>query len=213
MSNTYYLPTTSVFVFPSTRRMNKQVSARLVSEASLANIVNKLIETDGFVITPEPEQPETGDPDYNIKKKYYEQGFIPSEPFEFNVYGYYFRATSANSIINLFSGETNFTSIYANIYLDKTTDPNYIELKGQDEVTSGSNSLEVYKGLTFSTDNLSKALSNPADYSLLLFQLENLDSGGSDWVVPIDSRIKFIYTFALGVDGGEIMSGDVSYDL
>lgn len=192
-----YLPTEDIFVFPSSRRMNKQVSARLISEASLANIVNKLIETDGFVITPEPE---SGD--------YVEQGFIPTEPFEFNIYGYYFKADSANKIINLFDNVSPYT-IYANIYLDQSTDPNYVELAGQDDYINESLVNLYYKGVTFSTENLSEAATNPADYSLLLFQKETFSGGTQKWVVPIESRLKFIYTFSLGVDGGEILEGDV----
>jgi len=193
-----YLPTDSIYVFPSSRRMNKQVSARLISEASLANIVNKLIETDGFVITPEPE---TGD--------YVDQGFNPEEPFEFNVHGYYFYVDTAQNIIDSFAG-TDPQKIYANIYLDKTTDPNYVELAGQDDYineTGYEQDVLYYKGLTFSDTDLTAEGSEPqADYSLKLFEKEQLPSSGTyGWVVPIESRLKFLYTFALGVDGGEIL--------
>lgn len=208
-----YLATEDIFVFPSARRMNKQVSARLVSEASLANIVNKLIETDGFVITPEPEQPESTDPDYNIKLKYCEQGFTPSESFEFNVHGYYFNAVSANAIYKVVFGN-NYTfdspsdsetdKIYANIYLDKTTDPNYVELKVQEGPINELDVENRFKGVTFSDTDLTTASPTPADYSLLLFEKELFNGGTYEWVVPIESRLKFIYTFALGVDGGEI---------
>lgn len=192
-----YLPTENIFVFPSTRRMNKQVSARLVSEASLANIVNKLIETDGFVITPEPE---TGE--------YINQGFVPTDPFEFNVHGYYFKASSAQDIINSVSG-IGVTSIYANIYLDVSTDPNYVELKASDSQINELDDNDYFKGLTFSSDNLSEAASNPADYSLLLFRKEILSGTSTEgWVVPPESRLKFVYMLAMGVDGGEILAGD-----
>ena len=202
-----FLATEDIFVFPSARRMNKQVSARLVSEASLANIVNKLIETDGFVITPEPE---TGD--------YTENGFIPTQPFEFNVHGYYFNAISANAIYEAVFGsgksfsnpvedEANDVKIYANIYLDKTTDPNYIELKVQEGPINELDADNRFKGVTFSDTDLTTASPTPADYSLLLFEKELFNGGTYEWVVPIESRLKFIYTFALGVDGGEIITG------
>lgn len=188
-----HIKTPDIFVFPSTRRMNKQVSARLMSEASLASIVNKLIETSGFVITPEPESGQ-----------YAEQGFDPTLPFEFNVYGYFFRVETAQKILDLFS--SGDTTIYANIFLDKTTDPNYTELSGVDGPLSGSDDTEVYKGLTLSTDDLTQLSTGAADYSLCLFQKDTLSGGGTGWVVPLDSRLKFYYTFALGVDGGEILS-------
>lgn len=206
--STGFLATENIFVFPSARRMNKQVSARLVSEASLANIVNKLIETDGFVITPEPEE-----------GNYVDNGFIPSEPFEFNVHGYYFKAITANDIYKVVFGNSytfdspssNETdSIYANIYLDISTDPNYVELKVQDGQINELDENSLFKGVTFSDTDLTKESSSPADYSLKLFEKETFSGGVSKWVVPIESRLKFIYTFALGVDGGEILSGDVS---
>lgn len=199
-----YVETNDVFVFPSARRMNKQVSARLVSEASLASIINKLVDTDGFVITPAPE---TGE--------YVQQGFNPNEAFEFNIHGYYFNITTAQKILDIFSGVSTDT-IYANIYLDKTSDPNYIELAGQDgPVVNAVDATSMYQGLTFSTDNLSELAvdaTNPpkADYSLLLFQKELVGVGTTDWVVPVLSRLKFYYTLALGVDGGEIKAGDIS---
>lgn len=204
-----YLATEDIYVFPSARRMNKQVSARLISEASLANIVNKLIETDGFVITPEPE-PIEGDAD---SQKYALMGFIPSNPFEFNVYGYYFNAVTAQKILNLFSGQSVDT-IYANIYLDSTSDPNYVELKSSDSQINELDDGIYFKGLTFSDSDLTVQGSEPqANYSLLLFSKESITVDGTtttEWVVPIESRLKFIYTIALGVDGGEIFEGDIS---
>ena len=204
-----YLATEDIYVFPSARRMNKQVSARLISEASLANIVNKLIETDGFVITPEPE-PIEGDAD---SQKYALMGFIPSNPFEFNVYGYYFNAVTAQKILNLFSGQSVDT-IYANIYLDSTSVPNYVELKSSDSQINELDDGIYFKGLTFSDSDLTVQGSEPqANYSLLLFSKESITVDGTtttEWVVPIESRLKFIYTIALGVDGGEIFEGDIS---
>lgn len=179
-----FLPSNSISVFPSARRMNKQVSARLISEASLANIVNKLIETDGFVITPEPEDSETG--------------FIAQDPFEFNIHGYYFRADHANDITAL--ADTGSTKIYANIFLDTTTDINYTELKAADSSINELDESSYFKGVEFSNDDPLPT----ADYSLLLFSKEQLSGGNSGWIVPIESRLKFVYTFALGVDGGEI---------
>lgn len=211
MSELNYINTEDIFVFPSTRRMNKQVSARLLSEASLANIVNKLIDTDGFVITPVPEVV----PGDATSERNAQRGFEEDKEFEFNVHGYYFNVVTAKKILDLFPG-VNDDSIYANIYLDKTTDPNYTELAGQDSpLNNEEDAPEVYRGLTFSTTNLSElpedSLNPPkADYSLLLFQKELLGVGDTDWAVPVLSRLKFYYTLALGVDGGEILRGDIS---
>lgn len=180
-----YLGTDKIIVFPSARRVNKQASARLMSESSFVNIINKLIETDGFVITPEIDEAP---------------GYLSEESFEFNIHGYYFKVEHAQDIINLFDSNTNVNSIYANIYLDKNG--NFYELKGQDYDSNGS---WVYQGVTFSDTNLSESSGqDKADYSLLLFNRESDTYGSLQWVVPIESRIKFMYSFALGVDGGEI---------
>lgn len=182
-----FLETSKIAVFPSTRRFNTQVSARLLSESSLISLVNKLIDTDGFVITPDDET--TGYIDTSIT-------------FEFNIHGYYFMVDRAQDIIDLFSS-SNTTEIYGNIYLD--TVGNYTELKGQDvEVANVSR----YQGVTFSAVDLSdasqaaSASEDQADYSLLLFTRESAAS--SLWEVPVESRIKFNSGFALGIDGGEI---------
>lgn len=177
-----YILSEDISVFPSTRRMNVQASARLVSEQSFANQINKLIETNGFVITPETDT----DPGYN-----------PNDPFEFNIHGYFFWVKTAQEITSQFSDED---SIYGNIYLDKQD--NYIELKSIDaSLTAGGD--RYYQGLVLSSEDLTTASEDAADYSLKLF--EKVNTGTSTfWAVPVESRLKFVYTFALGVDGGEI---------
>ena len=177
MSN-YYINTEDISVFPSTRRSHYQVSARLISEKSVSDIINKLIDTNGFVITPDTTEQDTVD---------------FTAPFEFNIHGYYFSIASGQDLISMFSNPSVDDKIYANIYLD--TSGNYIELKGQDVDV---NSIWVYQGVTFSDSDLTED-SNPADYSLLLFVYD-----GTYWQVPVESRVKFEYNFALGVDGGEI---------
>ena len=63
-----YLNTQSINVFPSTKRSNKQVSARLMTEASIVGIINKLIDREGFVITKNED-------------------IYPEHSFEFNIFG------------------------------------------------------------------------------------------------------------------------------
>lgn len=179
-----YIKSTDIAVFPSTRRMNTQVSARLVSEQSFANQISKLIETNGFVITPEDGT---------------DSGFNANDPFEFNIHGYFFWVATASEITSLFSNED---SIYGNIYLD--IQDNYTELKSIDASLT-ENGDSYYQGLVLSAEDLTLASGDDkADYSLKLF--EKISNGTSTyWTVPIESRLKFIYTIALGVDGGEIV--------
>ena len=173
-----YLSSANISVFPSTRRGMKQVSARLMSESSFVNIINKLIDTDGYVITPEIES--IGNIDF-------------TEPFEFNINGYFFSVDRANRITALFPYAQ---TIYANIYLDDAG--NFKELKGQDFDVSASN--WQYQGVNFSSTDLTQDQSSPADFSLLLFVKNNSNA----WTVPVESRVKFDYAYALGVDGGEV---------
>ena len=181
MSTIFYSPTDQIKVFPSTRRTYYQISPRLMSEKSITEIINKLIDTKGFVITPDDE--ETGLVDL-------------SNEFEFNIYGYYFNINNIqyNIIRHIHGTPVADNKIYANIYLD--TSGNYGELQGQDVSVPGG---FIYQGVTFSDDDLTQALSDPADYSLLLLVYD-----GTNWQVPVESRVKFEYNFALGVDGGEI---------
>lgn len=173
-----YLASNKIQVFPSTKRGSYQPSARLMSEASLVNIVNKLIDTDGFVVTPD-EDVVTTNSSGTIT------GQVTNKPFEFNIKGYYFIVSSLSDLI---SGFGSYTNIYAKIHLN-TTD-NYVELAEQDDDNQ-------YKGINFVTSVPSSP--SAGDYYLWL-----LAKPGSYWVVPIDSRVKFVYDFAIGVDGGDL---------
>lgn len=63
-----------VKVFPSAKRLaDKQRSARLMAEVNIVNIVNQLLDTDGFVISKSVDE--------NL--------------FKFNLGGYYFELTEA----------------------------------------------------------------------------------------------------------------------
>ena len=168
-----YLQSTDIAVFPSTRRMNQQVSARLTTETSYVRTINKLIDTGGFVITPDPDP-------INWEEN--------TDPFEFNVYGYYFVVDEASKIIDLV-GQSD-TEIYAVISLDETEigGLEFYELSGQDVSTQ-------YQGIQF----LNAAGAGSGQKSLLLFRKVN-----NSWIVPSESRIKF-YAFNISeIDGGEI---------
>lgn len=146
-----YIESSNVKVFPSTKRGQYQISARLMSEASLISIINRLVDRDGFVITPEAD--------------------LATNPFAFNIHGYYFEVPSITAITSLFT-DTSATAIYGNIKLEETGD--YVELDGQDD--SG-----IYKGIQFSDAALGDSY-----FSLKLFE-----KSGNTWSVPSDSRIRF----------------------
>lgn len=150
-----------ISVFPSTRRGTQDPKSRLVSESSFANIVNKLIETKGFVITPDPTSGSWGDSDNNS--------------FEFNIYGYYFNISDLSYLFSLFDNQSS--NIYA--YIELATNGNYVELAGQDSMPNNSSELE-YTGVKFVSENPNK------EHELLLFTKSN-----DIWIVPPESRIRF----------------------
>lgn len=102
-----YLQTNTIEVFPSVKRGQNQVSARLMSEQAISGIVNNLIDTDGFIIT---------------------RNITLEGSFEFNIHGYYFKI---NNINNLTSQFTTDTSIYGIIQIKE--EGNYELLQGQDD--------------------------------------------------------------------------------
>lgn len=180
-----YIASNTVSVYPSTRRQEHQVSARLLSEQSIVNITNKLIETEGFVITPDDQID-------------YEDAY--SNSLEFNIFGYYFVINPMSSITNLFNSSLN---IYACINISEVTDDttySYNELQGQD-INEGTSETPnwIYQGVYF-LDTI-PSVGNIPDHYLLLCKR---DSTTSNWSIPEESRIKFKNTIALGVDGGEI---------
>lgn len=140
-----YLATENVVVFPSTKRANNQVSARLLTEQAIVGIVNKLIESDGFVITPDEK-------------------VFDSHYFEFNIHGYYFKVSAVKLITDLFNLDGNVLNIYGNIIIEKSG--NYDELFGQDDDNQ-------YKGIQFTSTPLEDT--SKEIYSLLLFTRDNAD--------------------------------------
>ena len=179
-ATTQFVNSEAIYVFPSTRRVSRQLTARLMSETSITGLLNHFVDTDGYVITPFTYDDE-------------ESPYL--KPFEFNIYGYYFKVQNANYILQQFP---NATQIYAYIQLDKTG--NYYELMGQD---ADVNSVSVYQGVKFIDQNPSTA-GVVYDKMLLLFEREN---SSASWYVPEWSTIRFISGFAFDIkeiDGGVV---------
>lgn len=176
-----YLHTQDINVFPSARRGNKQVSARLMTEASIVGIINKLIDRKGFVITPALD-------------------ITPTNSFEFNIFGYYFNVNPMQTILDLFDDTT--LDIYGAIIIERTG--NYNELWGQDEPDS-SNTNFVYKGIQFLSEEPTNSLLNNSNQELYYLWLLHRDGIDSNWYVPEQSRIKFEFSsLPPDLDGGEI---------
>lgn len=161
------LNTADVKVFPSTRRVATQVDARLMTEASMVGIINQLINKDGFVIT---------------------ETFNESNPFEFNIYGYYFIVNQGSSITTLVSSGTE---IIASIKIDTTN--GYYELVGQDNNNA-------YEGLNIGTSAVTPG-SNQIVKSLKILEKVN-----GVWQIPEASKVMFSQDNIdiIDIDGGEI---------
>ena len=117
-----YVQSSNINVFPSTRRTYHQdFSARLMTEQSIARIINTLIDKDGFVISSD----------------------INNNSFEFNIYGYYFQVKYFNTFLN--DTFNNATDVYAAILIDQT-DHAFNELYVPAESTD-----TPFQGVTFTT--------------------------------------------------------------
>ena len=93
-----YINSSNIEVFPSARRGGTNPESRLFAESSVVSIVNKLIDTDGFVISTN----------------------LSEDPFEFNIQGYYFKVDSYTSIVSLGSG---WTEVYGSVNLTESDFP------------------------------------------------------------------------------------------
>lgn len=199
-TNTYYLNSEDVTIFPSTRRATTYVKSKLMSEASVVNIINKLVDKDSFVIT---EDKDTVD----------EKNSYANSAFEFNIHGYYFRVEKGSLLFDLATGKNR---IYANIVVDESLDfPEIVGIDTTDKTTPTEETLYYYNGLRITLDNPLKTSTDGTIYSLQLFEKYQGNPAGwvvptygaekSAWIVPASSRIKFNqYSLNLNIDGGEI---------
>lgn len=172
-----YIKSSNIEVFPSTRRADYQLSARLMSEARIAGIINQLVDKEGFVITSE-------------------DNYSTSSPFEFNIKGYYFKITDLPS---LFLSFADSTSIYAQIRLQ--SNEGYMEIVGQDDahlaVPDGTDG--YYYGVNFLSLQPAEEVNS---YFLKLFERSSVSDS---WAIVPNSWDKFDSTsLDFIVDGGKI---------
>ena len=166
------LSSDSIKVFPCANRgTNYNLQARLTSEYNLTSIINQLIDTDSFVITPQVSSTQTS--------------------LSFNIHGYYFNVDDYTKITSLgISGN----DIYAWIRVRSSTVDGVIfyELAtgGTEEETSEvlDDSNNNFLGVNFtSQSNIPQSGDNNDIYSLYL-----LHNSSGTWQVPSESTVKFI---------------------
>ena len=168
-----YMLSDKIDVFPATRRTFQSSHSRQVTEASIAGIVNRLIDKDGFVVTNLPNNAEQQN----------------NMMFEFNIHGYYFRA-SLGDLVSPFNND-----VYGIITIDNGNVYEFNELVGSDENN-------LYKGIRFSESDPSNAILENEYYLHLLSKVDSV------WQVPERSKIKFLPSSVdiELIDGGEILA-------
>lgn len=164
-------------VFPSAARNWGRTDpfSRLMSESSLVSIINKLVDTQSFVIT-------------NV----YDGG----KPFEFNVFGYYFKVRRASDITDS-STFSSSNEIYAVIQISSVSGASltFEELNGVDVASNPSDPVNtsVYMGVSF-VDDVTGVDSDPSKHYLLILQ-----KSSGNWIIPEESKVKFTH-----INGGII---------
>lgn len=103
------LASSHVSVYPSARRSSTAPESRFMTEARFVSLVNKLIDSTGFIIS---------------------NTVATGGTFEFNIYGYHF-AVDADDLITMISSASTGQHLIAHITLATTGD--VTELVGQDE--------------------------------------------------------------------------------
>lgn len=163
-----YIASNNISVYPSARRGVERPESRLVTESALVRIVNKLIDTEGFVISSE---------------------FTDASPFEFNIYGYYFKISPANAITSFILSPVENQTIYGVINLASVSD-DITELSGQDE--DGA-----YTGIKFTDQEITGD-------GIKCLALLKYTSG--NWIIVPESKLKFNSSSSqqTNVDGGII---------
>lgn len=171
-----YVKSNQIKAFPVVNRntaASGDTYAKHTSEATLTGIVNKLINSDGFVITPRNK----------IK--------LDSE-FAFNIFGYYFNVASLEYILeavlkNVTDSSPWLGSVYAGI--DLVENGQWTELMGGDESTESGNTGEPaidsyqYKSVKFTTSL--EDLTNTSHY-IELFLLSRNNSSADKSTLPSD---------------------------
>lgn len=195
------LNSTQIAAFPVVNRDAKHsgdIYARHTSEEMLSGMVNKLIDSDGFVITPQTE-------------------FGMDNEFTFNVHGYYFRIKSLKNLLDTFSDIVYGDQIYAEIALKNFGAwGRWVEIDGQDETSDvevTDDSEFYYTGVKFVLvkyyESYAPSRTDVITFAtpLLKFVGNNSENNWSNgWYVPENNYIKFNKSSYVieKIDGGDL---------
>lgn len=178
MANVRKIKSSSITVFPTTKRQKGNRSSKLLTESNLVNIINSLLDVESFVITD------------NITSN--------DSSIEFNILGYYFKISKISDILAEVN-PTNLThSIYANIYFMRSGD--YKELYGTDVQDPVDSTQYYYDGIYF-TEN-EPDMSASGSLKILSRQLQG--SLNNSWYIPYESKIRYMQRSFGNIDCGRI---------
>lgn len=189
--------------YPATKRASVN---KLLTENSLTRIINRLIDSDSYVIT-------TGMSGVDFTQDIAVTNWLDRD-FEFVIHGYYFsiskgdRNSSIDNLLALIPAtEVNEgKTLCARIFIDKT-DPEFPELYGQDDETG------LYKAVNFVFEDdpivyPDGAVTESSDYTMYqapLIRYQENDRGQYERIVPLDALAKFGSRSIRNIDGGEII--------
>lgn len=189
--------------YPATKRASVN---KLLTENSLTRMINRLIDSDSYVIT-------TGISDLDFTQDIAVTNWL-DRAFEFVIHGYYFaiekgdRTSGIDHLLDLFptTEATQGKTLCARIFIDKT-DPDWPELYGQDDESG------VYRAVNFVFQDdpviyPDGAVNESADYTMYqapLIRYQELDNGTFGLRVPLDALAKFGSQSIKNIDGGEII--------
>ena len=182
-------------IFPSTK--TKTIN-KLITENSLTRLLNRLVDVDGYIISSELGVDVSDDNEYTVIEG---DGILDSD-LEFCIRGYYFNLGTfsdvCSKIIPQVTGLDNVgdnVDIYARIYIDEISNPEYPELYGYDDWDEYNITIDV---------NTRTAILN-ADYdgTTIKFYNNNGERVYKDWVFGTDFIIN-TNNIICDINGGPI---------
>lgn len=203
-----YLPEESIYsAFPTTKTTTIN---KLFTENSITRLINKLIDTDKYILTPDNSEVFLTDKDGDLLISNYTE-----TPFEFVIHGYYFEISNLNDILSMFSTDTS-KAIWARIVIDTQVE-GYPELLGQINEDDSSVANQNYLGIQFIGTTYSGTTDEPIPpeapvdaqayehcYDLLIAKKKIDGSAYTNWVVPSSSLFKFATKSIKNIDGGQL---------
>ena len=168
-------------IFPSTK--TKTIN-KLITENSLTRLLNRLVDVDGYIISSELGVDVSDDNEYTVVEG---DGILDSD-LEFCIRGYYFNLGTFRDIysgllsnITVGDNEGDNVDIYARIYIDEISNPEYPELYGYDDWNEHN--------IPIDNVNRTATLDNDYDGATVKFY-NNGERVHKDWVFGTDFIIN-----------------------